>query len=54
MIWIGITLGGLVGSWVGALMDGGNYLGGWSLFLGAIGSFIGLWAAYKLGKNYLG
>lgn len=52
LIWIGITVGGLAGSWVGALPDHGNWLGGWSLLGGTIGSFLGIWAGYKLSKNY--
>jgi hypothetical protein len=51
MIWIGITIGGFIGSWLGALMSGGNYLGGWSILLGMVGSIAGLWAGYKLGNN---
>jgi hypothetical protein len=52
MIWIGITVGGLVGSWLGALMDSNNYLGGWSILLGAVGSLVGIWAGFKIGKTY--
>lgn len=52
MIWIGITVGGLAGSWLGALLDGNNYLGGWSILLGAVGSLLGVWIGYKVGKNY--
>ena len=52
MIWIGITVGGLVGSWLGALVDGNNYLGGWSILLGGVGSLLGLWAGFKIGKAY--
>ena len=52
MIWIGITVGGLLGSWLGALLDGNNYLGTWSILLGGVGSLAGLWASYKVGKTY--
>lgn len=49
LIYIGITLCGLIGGAIGAKFDGG--LGMWSLLLGGlIGPFIGLWAGYKLGK----
>jgi hypothetical protein len=51
LIWIGITVGGLLGGWLGAMLDHGNSLGGWSIFLGTVGSVVGLWAGYKLGKN---
>jgi len=53
LIWVGITVGGLVGSWLGAIPDHGNWLGGWSILGGAVGSLVGIWAAYKVGKNYL-
>jgi len=52
MIWIGITIGGLVGGWLGGMLDHGNMLGGWSLFVGTIGSFVGLWIGYKISQNY--
>lgn len=51
MIWIGITVGGLVGGGIGALLDGG--LGGWSILFSTIGSLVGLWAGYKFAKAYL-
>jgi hypothetical protein len=54
LIWIGITVGGGLGSWLGAAMDHGNYFGALSILLGAVGSIAGLWAGYKIGKNYLG
>ncbi len=54
MITIGITIGSTVGAWLGAaLFDHGNYLGGWSILLGAVGSFVGIWSGYKIAKNFL-
>lgn len=53
IIWIGITIGGTIGSWLGAIPDGGNWLGGWSILGGFIGSILGLWAAYKIGHYYI-
>jgi hypothetical protein len=53
IIWIGITIGGTVGSWLGAIPDGGNWLGGWSILGSLIGSILGLWAAYKIGHYYI-
>jgi hypothetical protein len=52
MIWVGITVGGLVGSWLGGLMDHGNWLGGWSILLGGMGSLLGVWLGYKAGQRY--
>lgn len=51
-IWLGITIFGTVGGWLGGLLDHGNYLGGWSLLLGTLGSFAGIWIGYLVGKNY--
>jgi len=51
-IWIGIAVGGTLGSWLGALMDHGNWFGGWSILLSLVGSIAGLWIGVKLAKNY--
>ena len=51
MIFIGITIGGAVGGWLGALLSHGDYFSGWSLFLSMIGSFVGIWAGYKAAQN---
>lgn len=47
MIFIGITLGGLLGGWIGALMSHNNWLSGWSIMLSGIGSLAGIWVGYK-------
>jgi hypothetical protein len=53
MITIGIVAGGTVGGWLGAAMSHGNWMGGWSIALSTIGSLAGIWAGYRLAKNYL-
>jgi hypothetical protein len=54
MIFVGITVFGTIGAWLGAAMlDHGNYLGGWSILFSALGSFFGIWAGYKAGQ-YIG
>lgn len=53
MIFLGVGAVGTLGSWLGALMDHGNWLGGWSLLLGTIGSLAGIWVGYKAGQ-YIG
>jgi hypothetical protein len=51
LIYLGIAIGGGIGAWLGALLDKGNGLGGWSLLGSTIGSLLGIWAGYKLGQN---
>jgi hypothetical protein len=51
MIFIGVTIFGTVGGWLGAAMSHGNWLSGWSILLSAVGSFFGVWAGYKAGQN---
>lgn len=53
-IFIGVTVVGTIGGWLGAAMDHGNWFGAWSILLSTIGSFVGIWAGYKVYKNYLG
>jgi hypothetical protein len=50
MIFIGITVTSSLGGWLGALMSHGNWLGGWSLLLGTIAAFPGIWLGYKVAK----
>lgn len=50
LIFLGITIGGLIGGWLGSMLDHGNSLGGWSLLLGTVGSLAGIWAAVKFGQ----
>jgi hypothetical protein len=53
MIFLGITLTSTLGGWLGALMSHGNWLSGWSILLGTIASFPGIWLGYKIAQ-YLG
>ena len=53
MITIGVTIFGTIGGWIGALMTHNNWLSGWSILLGGVGSIAGVWAGYKAGQ-YLG
>lgn len=50
MIFLGVAVCGTVGGWLGASLDHGNWLGVWSLLLGTIGSFAGVWLGYKVGQ----
>jgi hypothetical protein len=40
-----------LGSWLGSALDGGNIFGLWSILLGTVGAFVGVWAGYKLGSS---
>jgi hypothetical protein len=51
MIYIGVTVGGIAGGWIGSLIDHGNIFGAWGILLGGVGSIIGIWAGYKIGQN---
>lgn len=51
MIFLGVGVVGTLGSWLGAAMSHGSWLGGWSILLGTVGSFVGIWVGYKVGQN---
>jgi hypothetical protein len=53
LIWIGITIGGTIGSWIGAALDHNNWFGLASILLGGVGSLVGIWAGYKAAQYYL-
>lgn len=53
-IGIGVTVGSVVGGWLGSLLDHGNMLGLWGILLGGVGGLVGIWAGYKIAQNYLG
>lgn len=52
MIFIGITVGGGVGAWIGALMSHNNYFSAASILLSGVGSLIGIWAGYQAGQYF--
>ncbi|MBC7707957.1 hypothetical protein H7Y63_01935 [Polaromonas sp.] len=53
MISLGIFIIGSLGGYLGSLLDGGStLLGTWSLVLGTLGSFAGIWVGYKIAQNY--
>ncbi len=49
---ISIIAFGTLFSWIGELMDHGNWLGGWSVLLGTLGSILGVYIGYKINKSY--
>lgn len=50
LIYIGITIGGGLGGWLGSLIDHSGF-GFWSVIGSTVGGLLGLWAGYKLGSN---
>ena len=50
LIGLGIVVCGGLGSWLGAMLDGGNMFGGWSILFSTLGSFAGIWVGYKAGQ----
>ena len=49
MIWIGLTVGSLVGSFLPVLW-GGSELSMSSVIFSAVGGLLGIWAGFKLSK----
>lgn len=47
LIWIGIALGGTLGSYI-PVMFGADPFSFPALLLGAVGSILGIWIAYKM------
>ncbi len=47
MIFLGVTIFGTVGGWLGALLSHGNWFSALSILLSMLGSFVGIWAGYK-------
>ena len=47
-IWLGIGIGGFMGSMLGGMLDHGNFFGMWGILLSTIGSIAGIFAGYKL------
>ena len=51
VIIVAITIFGLIGGWLGAALDHGNWFGGWSILLSTVGSFFGVWVGFKAGQS---
>ena len=55
LIFFGVALGGILGSWLGDKIDGGKAgFGAWGFILGwIIGPLIGIWVGCKAGQCWL-
>jgi uncharacterized protein YcfJ len=51
LVWLGLGIGSVIGSVIGGILDHGNFLGAWSIILGAVGSFAGIYIGYKIGND---
>ncbi|HSX27173.1 MAG TPA: hypothetical protein VLG25_00125 [Patescibacteria group bacterium] len=49
--YIAITIFSGIGSWLGSLIDHGNFLGWWSFLFGTIGALVGIWALYRINTD---
>ncbi len=51
ILWGSISIFGFVGGWLPTLFGAGA-LSGWSLLGSTVGSFFGVWAAWKINQYY--
>lgn len=51
-IGIGVTVGSILGGWLGSLIDGGSMFGLWGIIGSTIGGLAGIYAGYKLAQYY--
>jgi hypothetical protein len=48
LIYIGITIFGAAGGWLGSLLDHGNIFGIWGILGSMVGGLFGIWVGVKL------
>lgn len=51
LIWIGLAVGSGIGSYIPALWGEGLFSMA-SVLLGALGGAVGIWAGFKISRNY--
>ena len=59
IIFASVLIFSTIGGGLGNILDHQSpfnlfYLGGWSIVVGTIGAFFGIWAGYKAGRSMLG
>jgi len=47
LVWIGVSVGSLLGSWLPSLF-GAGMLSLWGVFGGFVGAIVGIWVVFKL------
>lgn len=48
VIYIFLGVGGIVGGWLGGLLDGGSLFGLWGIIGSTIGGCVGVYVGYKI------
>ncbi len=52
LVWIGATIGSVIGGYIPALWGDSSLFSPVSMLLGGAGAIIGIVAAYKISRNY--
>lgn len=52
LVWIGGTIGSVIGAYIPALWGDTNMFSGASFLLGSVGAIVGIIAAAKISRNY--
>ncbi len=52
LIYIFLAVGTIIGSYLGSLLDNGNFLGVWGLILSSAFGIGGIYLGYKISQNY--
>jgi len=47
-VYIFLTIGGIVGGYLGGLLDGGSMFGLWGILGSTLGGILGIYIAYKI------
>lgn len=51
-IGVGVTMGSILGGWLGSMIDGSSMFGLWGIVGSTLGGLLGIYAAYKISQNY--
>lgn len=53
VIYVFLTLGSVLGGWLGSLLNNGALLGPWSILFGLIGGLAGVYVGYKINQRIM-
>lgn len=51
LIYISIAIFGIIGGWIGSVIDNGSIFGMWGIIGSTLGGLLGIWIGFKLGSN---